>query len=182
MKEGRDHWWHALDEGASEDCPAEHLDSEHPLYANHVRVRISELNIKRIAHVPPGGGRADLPTDLQLRCHLNANRHRHLDVFGRIWWDRPGPTVTAMFDNFTRGRFAHPEHDRSITAREGARLQSFPDTFRFYGPKKDVARQIGNAVPPLLAKAVGGALMSVLKRAGEVTDVGHSPLEVAKAR
>jgi len=51
-------------------------------------------------------------------------------------WSKPAPTITAMFDNFTRGRFAHPDRDRSITAREGARLQSFPDAFRFVGPKK----------------------------------------------
>jgi DNA (cytosine-5)-methyltransferase 1 len=77
-------------------------------------------------------------------------------------WDSPAPTITAMFDNFSRGRFAHPTEDRSITGREGARLQSFPDEFVFLGGKKDVARQIGNAVPPLLAKSLGEAIKAFL--------------------
>ncbi len=69
-----------------------------------------------------------------------------------------------MFDNFTRGRFAHPAQNRNITGREGARLQSFPDDFVFLGPKKDVARQIGNAVAPLLAKAVAEAVLASLEK------------------
>jgi DNA (cytosine-5)-methyltransferase 1 len=145
------------------NLPEPPLDySEAPGYPNHTRVRITPLNELRIAHVPPGGGRADLPVELQLPCHKNDNGHRHLDVYGRMEWDKPAPTITAMFDSFTRGRFAHPEQNRPITGREGARLQSFPDTFRFYGPKKDVARQIGNAVPPLLACAIGEALRASL--------------------
>lgn len=156
--------WRSVREGIG-DLPEPPEDcTEHPSFANHTRVRISKINQERIHHVPPGGGRSDLPEHLQLPCHRNANGHRHLDVFGRMAWDRPSPTITALFDNFTRGRFAHPEQDRSITGREGARLQSFPDSFRFYGPKKDVARQIGNAVPPILALAVGQALVRALQR------------------
>jgi DNA (cytosine-5)-methyltransferase 1 len=68
-----------------------------------------------------------------------------------------------MFDNFTRGRFAHPGENRNITNREGARLQSFPDSYVFAGPKKDVARQIGNAVPPLLAQAIGRQIVAQLE-------------------
>jgi DNA (cytosine-5)-methyltransferase 1 len=132
--------------------------TEHPQYHNHLRVKMSERNIERIRFVPEGGGRLDIPEELQLNCHRGA-AHRHLDVFGRMRWDEPGPTITAMFDNFTRGRFAHPSEDRSITGREGARLQSFPDWFKFKGPKKDVARQIGNAVPPQLAEALGRELI-----------------------
>jgi DNA (cytosine-5)-methyltransferase 1 len=126
----------------------------HPDVANHARVRTSALNVERISHVPEGGGRLDVPAGLRLRCHRDST-HRHLDVYGRLRWDEPSGTITAMFDNFTRGRFAHPAEDRNITNREGARLQSFPDSFVFVGPKKDVARQIGNAVPPLLGRAVG---------------------------
>jgi DNA (cytosine-5)-methyltransferase 1 len=132
--------------------------AEHPRYKNHVRRRISEINLERIQHVPEGGGRLDVPRRLQLPCHMKANGHRHLDVFGRLRWDMPAATITAMFDNFTRGRFAHPDQHRNITNREGARLQSFPDSFHFVGPQKSVARQIGNAVPPLLARAIGSAI------------------------
>lgn len=150
---------------AIEDLPEPPEDyTEHPEFANHTRVRISPINEQRIAHVPPGGGRVDIPLGLQLPCHRNDNGHRHLDVYGRLAWDKPSSTITAMFDNFTRGRFAHPERNRSITAREGARLQSFPDMFRFYGPKKDVARQIGNAVPPILATKLGEAIIEALEQ------------------
>lgn len=137
--------------------------SEHPEYPNHKRVKISPLNELRISHVPEGGGRKDIPPDLQLPCHRNDNGHRHLDVYGRMSWSRPSPTITAMFDNFTRGCFAHPSSNRSITGREGARLQSFPDHFRFIGGKKDVARQIGNAVPPRLAKHLGEAVVAAIE-------------------
>jgi len=142
-----------------------------PVLSNHVRVRISELNRVRISHVPYGGGRLDLPAELQLPCHVNANGHRHLDVFGRMRWESPAPTITAMFDNFSRGRFAHPVQDRSITSREGARLQTFPDDYAFVGPKKDVARQIGNAVPPLLARKIGVALRQAIdgRQEGQLT-------------
>lgn len=134
-----------------------------PAIPNHTRVRITAVNELRISKVPYGGGQLDVPTELQLPCHLNANGHRHLDVFGRMRWETPAPTITAVFDNFTRGRFAHPVENRSITAREGARLQSFPDDFVFVGPKKDVARQIGNAVPPLLARRIGEAIVAALE-------------------
>jgi DNA (cytosine-5)-methyltransferase 1 len=116
--------------------------------------------------VPAGGGRLDIPEELQLPCHRNAGAHRHLDVFGRMEWDKPAPTITAVFDNFSRGRFAHPVDDRVITGREGARLQSFPDSFRFLGTKKRVARQIGNAVPPLLAQAIGRSVLEALDDRG----------------
>ncbi len=71
-------------------------------------------------------------------------------------------TITAMFDNFTRGRFAHPNELRNITNREGARIQSFPDSFVFLGNQKSVARQIGNAVPPRLAEVVALSILSHL--------------------
>ncbi len=135
---------------------------EHPQFANHIRVRMSARNIERIGYVPQGGGRLDVPEHLRLPCHRDSD-HRHLDVYGRLTWDQPSGTITAMFDNFTRGRFAHPSEDRNITNREGARLQSFPDWYVFSGPKKDVARQIGNAVPPLLAQALGTRVLAQLK-------------------
>ena len=136
--------------------------SDHPRYPNHKLVKVSAANLERLSYVPEGGGRLDVPEHLQLPCHRNDNGHRHLDVYGRLWWDRPAGTITAMFDNFTRGRFAHPSENRNITGREGARLQSFPDEFIFLGPKKDVARQIGNAVAPMMARAVAASVMSTL--------------------
>ena len=139
--------------------------SEHPSVHNHYReARLSQLNIERIKHVPQGGGRAHLPQHLQLACHRNNASHRHMDVYGRLAWDEPSVTLTARFDSFTRGRFAHPEEHRSITIREGARIQTFPDTFRFFGNREEQARQVGNAVPPLLAEALGTAILRTMKR------------------
>jgi DNA (cytosine-5)-methyltransferase 1 len=134
----------------------------HPIYSNHQRRRITEINLKRLSYVPEGGGRLDIPDELRLACHKDRPNHRHLDVYGRMSWSQPAPTITAMFDNFTRGRFAHPTQNRNITNREGARLQSFPDDFVFYGDQKSIARQIGNAVPPLLANALGCSLVDYL--------------------
>jgi DNA (cytosine-5)-methyltransferase 1 len=146
------------------DLPEPPTDfTEHPRFPNHTKTRISGANLERISHVPEGGDRRDIPLPLQLPCHKANNGHRHLDVYGRMSRSQQAPTITAMFDNFTRGRFAHPTQDRAITGREGARLQTFPDSFRFYGGKKDVARQIGNAVPPLLAEHLGRAIQEALE-------------------
>ncbi len=73
-------------------------------------------------------------------------------------WKLCSAPPTARFDSFTRGRFAHPAEDRNITLREGARLQTFPDDFRFAGNQEDIAAQIGNAVPPALAEVIAGAI------------------------
>lgn len=135
----------------------------HPDFSNHFReTRLAAINIERIRHVPQGGGRQDLPPHLQLDCHKNNDRHRHMDVYGRLAWDEPSVTLTARFDSFTRGRFAHPVEHRSLTIREGARLQTFPDSFVFEGNREEQARQVGNAVPPLLARCVGEAIRSAL--------------------
>ncbi|MEB2327755.1 MAG: DNA cytosine methyltransferase [Pseudomonas sp.] len=142
--------------------PSDH--SPHTEISNHQRRNISEINLERLSYVPEGGGRLDIPEELRLPCHRKDNGHRHLDVYGRMSWDKPAPTITAMFDNFTRGRFAHPSETRNITNREGARLQSFPDDFVFLGSQKSVARQIGNAVPPMLAAAVAHAISGHLDR------------------
>ena len=77
-------------------------------------------------------------------------------------WDQPAPTITARFDSFSRGRFGHPVLDRTITLREGARLQTFPDDFVFMGTKVEIAKQIGNAVPPVLAERIAAQVLKVL--------------------
>lgn len=129
---------------------------------NHVADRLSKINLERISILAEGQSRADLPEHLRLRCHSSNVTHRHLDVYGRMSWDLPSPTITARFDSFSRGKFGHPELNRTITLREGARLQGFPDTFVFVGTKVQVARQIGNAVPPPLAKALAESIIKCL--------------------
>ena len=139
--------------------------SPHPQYPLHFReARLSKTNLERFRHIPEGGGRDDLPPQLQLPCHINNPSHRHKDVYGRMAWDSPAPTLTARFDSFSRGRFGHPVEHRTITLREGARLQTFSDMFHFVGNREKVARQIGNAVPPLLARVLGEEIVERLER------------------
>jgi DNA (cytosine-5)-methyltransferase 1 len=142
--------------------------SPHAEYPLHFReARLSATNIERFRHIPEGGGRDDLPHHLQLPCHVNNPAHRHKDVYGRMAWDRPAPTLTARFDSFSRGRFGHPVEHRTISLREGARLQTFPDDFHFSGNREEVARQIGNAVPPLLARVLGETILKCLEECAD---------------
>jgi DNA (cytosine-5)-methyltransferase 1 len=86
--------------------------------------------------------------------------------YSRLSWDEPSPTITVNFVHPASNRCIHPEQDRALTLREGARLQSFDDTFRFAGPNRNrIAKQIGNAVPPLLGLAIATALAQVLNAA-----------------
>jgi DNA (cytosine-5)-methyltransferase 1 len=120
--------------------------SEHSNYTNHQKCRITKLNEER------------------LPCHqvADASKGGWPDVYGRLTWEGQCPTITVGFDSFTRGRYGHPEQNRAITPREAARLQGFPDTFHFLGTKMDVRTQIGNAVPPPLARAAGLAIHKAL--------------------
>ncbi len=156
---------------AIEDLPSPPEDfSPTPSDRLHRRIRLSPKNLERLALIPPGGGFEDLPPDLRVNCHRNgAARIGHRYVYGRLDPDRPAGTITARFDSFTRGRFAHPWENRNISLREGARLQNFPDDHVFFGTQEEIAAQIGNAIPPLLARAVCGAVLRHIHPA-ETTD------------
>src|SRR5690606_8435567 len=78
------------------------------------------------------------------------------------WWDRPSVTIRTEFFKPEKGRYLHPKQHRPITHREAARFQSFPDDFLFTGSKIEIAKQIGNAVPPLLARAVASSVLNIL--------------------
>lgn len=84
------------------------------------------------------------------------------DLFGRLWWDRPAFTIRTEFFKPEKGRYLHPKQHRPLTHREAARLQSFPDDFLFEGTKIEIAKQIGNAVPPLLAARVADVVEVLL--------------------
>lgn len=148
------------------DLPSPPADgSEHFQIPNHRCDVLSEINRKRFECVPPSGGRDDIPNNLRLPCHrITTKKAGHRYVYGRLDWDKPSSVVTARFDSLTRGRFGHPVETRTISLREGARLQTFPDDFIFVGNKVQVARQIGNAVPPVLAEALGKSIMDAWKR------------------
>lgn len=147
----------------------------------HKKTRLSPLNQERLKYIPPGGGMEHLPVDLRVDCHKGgADRIGHRYVYGRLAADRPAATITARFDSFTRGRFAHPAEDRNITLREGARLQTFPDDFRFAGNQEDIAAQIGNAVPPHLAEVLAAAIRMHLSSALDAG--GIVPVSTSKPR
>lgn len=124
----------------------------------HASASLAEINLKRIKNTPHDGGDRTAWTDnLVLKCHKNTKGHK--DVYGRMRWNAPSPTMTGGCGMISKGRFGHPEQNRAISLREAARLQTFPDTFKFIGNFGQTAKQIGNAVPPLLAKRAADALL-----------------------
>ena len=138
--------------------------ADHPILIHHRRDRLSDTNLRRLQALGPGQGMEHLPQHLLAECHkLGASKIGHRNVYGRMHWDKVAPTITARFDSFTRGQFGHPEQDRSISLREGAILQTFPLDFVFSGNKVDIARQIGNAVPPRLAYEIGRQIINTLE-------------------
>lgn len=122
----------------------------------HYSPNPSEVTRERMRKIPPGGGKADLMRTAPELCPSSWWRSRVelTDVWGRLKWERPSNTVRTCFNNASKGRYIHPDQDRVISLREGARLQSIPDEYQFFGYPVDVARQIGNSVPPALGCAV----------------------------
>jgi DNA (cytosine-5)-methyltransferase 1 len=157
--------------------------SEHIGFPNHYAAKVTPINVERFSHVPQGGGWWDIPEDLRLRCHQKVDRSSGgwPDVYGRLKVDGQAPTLTAGFDSFTRGRYGHPLSDRPLTPREAARLQGFPDGFRFSGTRWDVRSQIGNAVPPPLAQAIGQEIIRSLMIEDGLLDVEEDDLRPAMA-
>lgn len=139
----------------------------HPEVTNHRAANLSELNLRRINATPPEGSRADWPVGLRLACHSKKDYTGHTDVYGRMKWDGPATGLTTRCISLSNGRYGHPEQDRAISVREAAALQTFPDNFEFSGALNSQAKQIGNAVPVLLAQAFGTQISSHAKqRAG----------------
>ncbi|MCP1614358.1 site-specific DNA-cytosine methylase [Azospirillum lipoferum] len=131
-------------------------DPYDPLHISRVH---HEITLRRLAAIPQDGGSRDsLPPELQLECHRNRDRGDFCDVYGRMRWDGVAPTLTTGCTDVTRGRYAHPRDDRAITLREAARLQTFPDWYRFAGNRSQIAEQIGNAVPVEMFRRLVSAL------------------------
>jgi DNA (cytosine-5)-methyltransferase 1 len=137
--------------------------TDHPKFFGHRSDRLSDVNKARLQALKEGQARDDLPEHLLADCHkISSDVIGHRNVYGRMAWDEVAPTITARFDSFTRGKFGHPEQTRSISLLEGALLQTFPESYRFSGTKVEIARQIGNAVPPKFAAAIGGAIVEAI--------------------
>lgn len=126
----------------------------------HTVARLTEINLRRIKRVKKNGGsRLDFADDENLQLECYKDHTGHTDVYGRMSWHKPSPTITTKFRYTSSGRYGHPEQDRAISIREGATLQSFPKNYNFYtNSLSSIGKMIGNAVPPELAKRVGSFL------------------------
>lgn len=120
----------------------------------HLTRYYQDRSLERFAHVPPGGNRFDIKPDLLPDCW---KRHKtgSGDVMGRLRWDRPSVTIRTEFYKPEKGRYLHPTEHRALTHHEAARIQGFPDDYKWIGSKAAIARQIGNAVPIPLALELG---------------------------
>lgn len=124
----------------------------------------SQKTLERIQFVPPEGDRNEL---IRLAPHLVPPSLLRLksgvsDVWGRMKWDKPSNTIRTFMIHPSKGRYIHPEQHRVLSLREAARLQSIPDSWTFEGSITDIARQIGNAVPPGLGRAIAKAVANSL--------------------
>lgn len=139
--------------GAGKTDPDDHL---------HFSRRHDPRVLRMIRAVPKNGGkRTQMPRRLWLKCHKRI-RHGADSVYGRMWWDRPAPTMTCRCTTPACGRFIHPTQDRGISIREAMRLQTIPDSFRMAGNRQRSEEMIGDAVPVHLAKRIGQKLLEVL--------------------
>lgn len=130
----------------------------------HTTAGLSDICLQRLAVTPHNGGDRkswkDNP-DLQLPCYVGKDDNFR-DTYGRIWWDRPSPTITTKFFSISNGRFAHPEEDRALSIREGATLQTFPKDYEFKTNSiAAAARIIGNAVPCEYARRLGETIKNL---------------------
>ncbi len=137
----------------------------------HLARRPRPMSLERYDHIPPGGGRFDLPDHLLPRCWAEKPTGT-TDVMGRMRWDAPSLTVRTEFFKPEKGQYLHPQWDahdpsnrvnRPITHREAALLQTFPADYLWCGTKIDIAKQIGNAVPARLAAAIAQTVLTRLK-------------------
>lgn len=129
---------------------------------NHYAPRLSEVNLRRIAHLRPGDDWRDLPRDLLPAGMQRALLKDHTRRFRRMRWDGIARSIITRFRDPKSGEYIHPEQTRTISIREAARFQSFPDWFAFEGSYTDQYDQVGNAVPPLLAKVVASEIRMAL--------------------
>lgn len=128
----------------------------------HVTRNLTEINIERLKYIRPGGPRFDIPDHLRPKCHKGKNVG-FSNVYGRMVWDDVSPTITGGCTVLSKGRFGHPSENRTLSVREAARLQTFPDDFIFATDMIDhVCQIIGNALPCDFAYVMSKACYNAL--------------------
>ncbi|WP_105571436.1 DNA cytosine methyltransferase [Cronobacter sakazakii] len=129
----------------------------------HVTRSISDITKSRLSYIKPGGSRFDLPDELRPNCHKGKNEG-YSNVYGRMAWDKPSPTITSGCTTLSKGRFGHPEELRTISVREAALLQTFPVDYKFSASSIDaICRIIGNALPCKFAEVMATECKKSLK-------------------
>lgn len=123
---------------------------------NHKARKLSDIQYNRVSSITEGQGYKDLPEELRPKSGYSG-------AYGRLWRDKPAPTITCWVFHPGSGRFSHPLDNRVITIREAARIQSFDDGFKFLGSYNEQSKQVGNAVPPLLAKKIAKRFKNILE-------------------
>jgi len=144
------------------------------LVFNHEAPRLSAVNVDRMNHIPIGGSWRDIPLELLPEGMKRAKRSDHTKRYGRMRPDGLSCTILTKCDVHW-GAYIHPYQDRAISVREAARIQSFPDSFIFQGSRTEQYVQVGNAVPPLLGKAIAEAVLTSMKK--EVSTVAKCTVD-----
>lgn len=146
----------------------------------HFTSRHRSETVATLAQVPPDGG--NRPPGVGPRCLDRARKAYggYTDVYGRLAWDKPAVTMTARCRTPSCGRFAHPEQNRGLSVREAALLQGFPEDYYFEGPFDDKFKQIGNAVPPAVAKAFAEHMLRILNERTRLRHFADLALDVTK--
>lgn len=128
---------------------------------NHTTFKLSDLDLEMIKPIPQGGNWTNIPEETvkkSKRLMRISETGGRTTLYGRLAYNKPSYTITTYFNRPGNGTYVHPTHERVLSVREAARFQCFPDSYYFYGNKKDTLEQIGNAVPTLLAYNIGKSI------------------------
>jgi DNA (cytosine-5)-methyltransferase 1 len=133
---------------------------------DHYAAALSSLTLRRLRFLAPGQDWRDLPFDLLPPSMQRALRKDHTRRYRRMTWDGVPRSIITRFRDPKSGEYTHPEQDRTISIREAARIQGFPDWFSFSGPNTSKYTQVGNAVPVSLARAIASEVHACLATVG----------------
>jgi len=136
-----------------------YLSCDAPTLMNHWQSHHSPRAVERMRKISNGQNYISLDEEIN---------SVHSGSYGRLYWDEPAATITTRFDTPAGGRFIHPDEDRTLSPREAARIQSFPDNFVFYGTRREISRQIGNAVPPKISYFLARLTKKILEQEEKV--------------